>query len=42
MEARHNVPAESFNAIVGLSELRGHLELREHLNLIAPKNIASN
>lgn len=49
MEARHNVPAESLNAnvgllnaIVGLSELREYLELREHLTLIAPKNIVSN
>ncbi len=30
------------NAIVGLSELREYLELREHLTLIAPKNIVSN
>ncbi len=42
MEARDTVPAESLNAIVGLSELREYLELREHLTLIAPKNIVSN
>ncbi len=42
MEARDNVPAEPLNAIVGLSELREHLEFREHLTLIAPKHIASN
>ena len=43
MEARHNVPAESLNAIVGLlNAIVGLSELREHLTLIAPKNIVSN
>ena len=40
---RLNVPAESLNAIVGLlNAIVGLSELREHLTLIAPKNIVSN